>query len=38
MDDEWTRAMRPGDRRLVTCLTWRLLQRYGYAISSGAGA
>ena len=36
IDDEWKRAMRPGDRRLVTSLTWPLLERYGYAISAGA--
>ena len=38
IDDEWKRAMRPGDRRLVTGLTWPLLERYGYAISAGAEA
>lgn len=31
LDDEWRRAMRPTERRLVTALTWPLLRRYGYA-------
>ena len=31
IDDEWRHAMRPGDRRLVTGLTWPLLLRHGYA-------
>jgi hypothetical protein len=31
LDDEWRRAMRPRDRRVVTALTWPLLLRYGYA-------
>ena len=35
IDDEWKRAMRPRDRRLVTSLTWPLLLRYGYATSPG---
>jgi hypothetical protein len=28
----------PEDRRVVTGLTWPLLERYGYAISAGADA
>ncbi len=30
LDDAWRQALRPGDRRLVTALTWPLLRRYGY--------
>jgi hypothetical protein len=30
LDDEWERAMRPRDRRVVTTLTWPLLLRHGY--------
>ncbi len=30
LDDGWKREMMPGDRRLVTALTWPLLARYGY--------
>jgi hypothetical protein len=31
-DEEWRRAMRTGDRALVTALTWPLLLRYGYPL------
>ena len=31
LDDEWTHAMAPLERTLVTTLTWPLLRRYGYA-------
>ena len=30
VDDEWTRRLPAGDRRLVSLLTWPLLRRYGY--------
>jgi hypothetical protein len=30
LDDKWRTAMRPGNRRTVTALTFPLLQRYGY--------
>jgi hypothetical protein len=33
-DDEWRGRMTMGDRRLVTTLTWPLLLRYGYRLSS----
>jgi SAM-dependent methyltransferase len=29
-DDEWLDRMRPSRRAVVTCLTWPLLERYGY--------
>jgi hypothetical protein len=35
-DDEWREAMRRGDRRAVTALTWPLLRRYGYHVRDGA--
>jgi len=35
LDNEWRRAMRPRDRRLVTALTWPLLVRYGYHLRGG---
>jgi Sulfotransferase family len=31
-DEEWRRAMRTGDRALVTALTWPLLLRYRYPL------
>lgn len=31
VDDEWRTRLAPGQRRLVTALTWPLLRRYGYA-------
>jgi Sulfotransferase domain len=33
VDDEWRTRMSPGDRRLVTAMTWPLLARYGYGTS-----
>jgi hypothetical protein len=30
VDDEWTTALRPAHRRLVTAATWPLLRSYGY--------
>jgi hypothetical protein len=35
-DDEWTRAMLPGDRARVAALTWPLLLRYGYPLRPAA--
>jgi hypothetical protein len=36
-DDEWSRAMRPLDRRLVTALSMPLLARYGYPVGRIGG-
>jgi hypothetical protein len=30
LDDEWRTALREGDRRVVTLVTWPLLRAYGY--------
>jgi hypothetical protein len=32
-DVEWVSKMDPGDRRLVTALTWPMLMRYGYSLT-----
>jgi hypothetical protein len=37
IDDEWTRLMRPANRRLVTSLTWPFLLRYGYRVRGRPG-
>jgi hypothetical protein len=34
-DAEWAHNLRPGDRRLVSSLTFSLLARYGYPLSVG---
>ena len=34
LDEEWRTAFPAADRRLVTAITWPLLRRYGYAVSS----
>jgi hypothetical protein len=36
-DVEWVTKLEPGDRRLVTALTWPLLLRYGYPLQPGDG-
>jgi hypothetical protein len=36
LDAEWTQRMSPLHRRAVTCLTWPLMRRYGYASAEGA--
>ena len=35
-DDEWRTKLSLFDRTLVTALTWPLLQKYGYTVSSRA--
>lgn len=36
IDDEWQEKMTPGEKRLVTVLTWPLLRKYGYLSRDGA--